>query len=318
MRQKAILLVLAAVVAVAIVVLAVLEGTGEDPPREDPPRDGNGSTNDATAGLSERIRESLGRDSAAIVALGDTRPAEGPPQVEWLRLHRPELDLAIRSGDPDAGGAALHVLGEALGSGVADVRTLIASPGYRAVWLRALAAEDPKLRAAGVDFLGRLGDDKSRTRIVRMLEDPSPTVRAVAVRSYGGLAEPGGGKRLAALADEEPDFRVRLAVLDAFRKHSKLRGVDARRVEATAIAKGSDAERIQAMANVAQFRDQDALEAIAKNLEQENANVRKSALNALRLLKDRRALPALEAYVLKEKDDALRTLAAKIVRELSG
>lgn len=318
MTQKAILLALAAIVTVAIVVLAVFEGTGEDPPRDDPPTDGSGSADAGPEGLAERIRDRLGRDAAAIVSLGDTRPAEGAAQVAWLRAHRPELDLAIRSGDPDAGGAALHVLGKALESGVADVRTLIASPGYRAVWLRALTAKDPKLRAAGVDFLARLGDDKSRTRIVRMLEDPSPTVRAVAVHSYGGLAEPGGGKRLAALADGEPDFRVRLAVLDAFRKNAKLRGVDARRIEAKAVAEGSDAERIQAMANVAHFRDQDALEAIAKNLDHEHANVRKAALNALRLLKDPRALPALKAYVLKEREDDLRTLAAKIVRELSG
>ena len=94
------MLAVVAVVTAVIVTLAVLDGSGEDPPREDPPTVRPEGLPDGTAALRERIRDSLGRDAAAIVGLGDTRPSEAEAQVAWLRLVRPDLDLAIRSGDP--------------------------------------------------------------------------------------------------------------------------------------------------------------------------------------------------------------------------
>ena len=103
------------------------------------------------------------------------------------------------------------------------MRALLTGSGSREVWGRALTAEDPKLRAAGAEFLGKLGDDGSRSRLAGMLSDPSPTVRGGAVIAYGRLAERGGGTRLARHYEDETDFHVRLVILDAFRKNRTLR-----------------------------------------------------------------------------------------------
>ena len=72
---------------------------------------------DLVRAVRARIREKLGKDPQAFGDLWHSFPKEPEDRVPWLRFFRAEFDLAIRSGDAEAGAAALGFLGEALGDG---------------------------------------------------------------------------------------------------------------------------------------------------------------------------------------------------------
>jgi hypothetical protein len=264
--------------------------------------------------LRKRVRDSLGRDPRAVAGLCAVLVKVPGDPVEWLRFFRPEFDLAIRSGESEPAAAVLATLADALGEGETNARTLIEGPGYRDTWIRALESANPTVRASATRFLGKLGGRTCQARLPAMFDDPAPGVRVAAVDVYAihGAA----AARLSAAYDEEREPRVRLAVLVAFRTNRAFRGPDAQRVEAHAVANGSDAERVQAMKNIAHFRDQDQLVAVTENLSSGSALVRRGALDALRLLQDRRALPALRAMVRTEADETLRKLAERVIGEL--
>ncbi|MHC4860914.1 MAG: HEAT repeat domain-containing protein, partial [Planctomycetota bacterium] len=209
-----------------------------------------------------RLRDRLGEDAEAIDDLRRLLPAEPARAVELLRLLRPELDLAVRSGDPAAGRAALALLLAALREGGAEVRVLIESSAFRQLHRRSLESEAPELRRAGLDFLGVIGGPAVPGLAARLLADEDPRVRGAAVRTYGAHAGPRSVERLTELFAVEMDVGVRTRILEVFGSRRELRTVEARAIERRAIEGGVGGERFQALDNLALFRDHDALEAV--------------------------------------------------------
>jgi HEAT repeat protein len=307
---------------VAALLFALKEG---DPPPRDDDRPESGAEpglpsvipparRDQAAGARARIRDSLGRDATAVAELGFSLPEAPEDRVEWLRFFRPELDLAIRSGDGAAGTAALQLLARALGEGDSPARTLIEGPGFRDTWIRALESGTDVLRASATRFLGRLGGTTCRARLPALLSDPAPGVRVAAVDVYAQHGT--SARRLAALFEKETEPRVRLAILVALREGRGFRGPEARTVEAHAIANGSEAERIQAMKTLGIYRDQDRLAEVVANLSSESPRVRRAALETIHRLKDARALAPVKEMADREIDAEIRELASRVAEDL--
>ena len=268
----------------------------------------------AVAGLRLRIRDALGRDAEAFVKLSRHTPSDPDYRVEWLRFFRPEVDLAIRSGDAGAGSAALEFIGASLGDSGSPARSLVDGPAYRDTWIRALESETQELRLAAVRLLGRLGGEPNRARVAGSLDDSSAEVRVAAVDVYVLLG--GRTSRLASRYAGEKDARVRLAILMAFAEGRAPRDAGVLEIEAAALAGGSDMERMQAMRNLARHRDQDLLEAVLGNLRSPSKAVRKCALDTLARLRDRRAVEKLRIYAKRESEPDLGALALKVADDL--
>jgi len=110
--------------------------------------------------------------------------------------------------------SALEGAGNSLIAQLAVTETFRRS-GLESDLLNALASPDPAVRMAGARLCGALRFTDAVPWLADMLDDPSPAVRDVAIRS---LAKAGGRRVVAALlerADRLPSYRLAIALSEA-------------------------------------------------------------------------------------------------------
>ena len=76
--------------------------------------------------------------------------------------------------------------------------------------------QDPRVRKAAIQTLGRIGDKLAADRAVALLGDPLPYVRAHAARALGELGRSDLARDVAALLGDQ-DWWTRLAAREALR-----------------------------------------------------------------------------------------------------
>ena len=88
-----------------------------------------------------------------------------------------------------------------------------------------LSADDPNVRRAVVDVLGRLAHPAASACLQRALADADATVRREAIRALSRLGTRGLTRRFSAMADQDVSPTVRDAAAAAlFRQHHSAEG----------------------------------------------------------------------------------------------
>jgi HEAT repeat protein len=142
------------------------------------------------AGLTRLLADPDERvTQAAAIAIGDIEPSPGlmAPVADWFR----SSDVRVRR---------------------AAVRAVLSlDTGQMAGWLLPLVADpDAEVRQGAVAALGLSGDARSATALwKRLIEDPSPAVRAEAAYHLGELSGADAGKVLRGAFAKEADSGVR-------------------------------------------------------------------------------------------------------------
>jgi HEAT repeat protein len=142
------------------------------------------------AGLTRLLADPDERvTQAAAIAIGDIEPSPGlmAPVADWFR----SSDVRVRR---------------------AAVRAVLSlDTGQMAGWLLPLVADpDAEVRQGAVAALGLSGDARAATALwKRLIEDPSPAVRAEAAYHLGELSGADAGKVLRGAFAKEADSGVR-------------------------------------------------------------------------------------------------------------
>ena len=175
----------------------------------------------ARNGDAERLRDALGSDSAAVRRraadfLGEVAAADDQATIDGL------LRAATSDDDPEVRGAAVDALDE-VGEAALEqlLEELTGGGGDEAEWVtarkfaRALRADQPELRMAAANALGRLDDASGVQPLVDALDDPDPRVRLRAGQACGTFADPRAVPGLRERLTADDDLRVRRAAANA-------------------------------------------------------------------------------------------------------
>lgn len=171
----------------------------------------------ALVALQERYLAVFGEsENVAEIVRRQASPELGPRLLHLLRDQPSPALLAVVGWlrPPGAAAAVVRFLGrteegwkvaEALGRFGPEAVTLA---------IEALADDEPNVRRAACDLLGRLGSRRASPALIGRLDDPEPMVRA---RAAVALARVGDASALAPLLShlDDPDSRTRQALIEA-------------------------------------------------------------------------------------------------------
>ena len=196
-------------------------------------------------------------------------------------------------------------------------------PGKEAVKLLLGYAQqkDPELLASALASLGTLQEREALDPVISRLKHEDLRVKRAATGALvriGEAIDPAKRNPMLQYFSEQifdADSEVRLKALEG------LLLVKDGRVVATMAPLVQDpviAVRKATLLAMAATGDASAVEGIASGLDDDNADVRKTAIEAFRRLKRKEAVGVLSGYLKKEQDKALADEATKLVQTLKG
>ncbi|MFB6071196.1 MAG: HEAT repeat domain-containing protein [Halanaeroarchaeum sp.] len=156
-------------------------------------------------------------------------------------------------------------------------------PREAADWAKAetfvddLQADEPELRMAAANVLGRLENDNAVRPLVRTLDDPDPRVRARVARALGTIGDPSAAGPLVDHLDGEP-LGVRREVADAL---GHLGNPDALQGLLSVADDDSEAMRRTVATSLGRFGDTRPVETLVDMLGDESDIVRRGAVFSL-------------------------------------
>ena len=255
----------------------------------------------ATAYVVQRARRAFGGALTDALRAGQPNVFYGEEQPFGGFQQDAAAVAAVVAGVSDPDSAVRRVSAEILGN--------LAVPEAAPALAQALDDPDPEVRAALLRALARAGAGQALLEVAACLQDPEAEVRLQAVESLRHLAGYPRGLRahlLPLLQDVEPAVRARVAA--ALLQHG--REPRAEQALHELAASGEAGSRAAAMLAFAEWGDASAFEAVARGLQDEAAQVRRSAASALSRLAPELAVQLL-GQALGDPDAAVRNAAAE-------
>ncbi|MFW6385041.1 MAG: HEAT repeat domain-containing protein [Halodesulfurarchaeum sp.] len=254
-------------------------------------------------GLVRLLRESDNptvRKRAAEILGGVDESARGhvEPLAEAVQVDENE---AVKAAAIDALTTLdrIDVLLEALGREV-DIEG--AEWAVAETFVSDLGAEEPTLRMAAANVLGKIGSSNAVGPLLERLDDPNPRVRARVARALGKIGDPTAAGALVEHLDGEP-IGVRREVADAL---GYVGGAEALAGLMTAADDENETIRRTVASSLGQFGDERAIDEVVTMLTDESDLVRRAAtFSLIEILSD----------VSTERSDALRN---EIVGKMSA
>ncbi|PCI40724.1 MAG: hypothetical protein COB53_00070 [Elusimicrobia bacterium] len=184
------------------------------------------------------------------------------------------------------------------------------------VALEALKSEDAMTRRRGAYNLGDLRNKKGVQPLINALNDENPFVRTGAISSLAKLGANESAKKILAMLGKDKDSQVRQQAANAF-ANLDIKG------EVQALIKALQDEskgvRFAAARTLGSTRSQAAAKKLAELLTspEENAGMRRVAAGALRSIRSKETLPALE-QALSDEDLNVRRQAVQAVQAIGN
>lgn len=156
--------------------------------------------------------------------------------------------------------------------------------------LSELKNKDPQIRRAAAEELGRLRNPEAKEALLKLLSDPEANVRAAAVNSLGILRIQSVSAEIAKLleTDQNPSVRQASAIALGYISDSSV---------ISSLIKGihdpHEGTRFACINSLGILRNPAAVEALAGELLNPDARIRRTASYALGNIADRRAVPFL-------------------------
>lgn len=178
--------------------------------------------------------------------------------------------------------------------------------------LAALDDPSPSVRLLAIDALGQIGDPRAVGALVALLDDKDDDVREAAVDALGEIGEPAlEALREAYIASDS--LRLRLAVVAAAVAIGSEKAVGQLRA-ALADPSTSEELRVAMLDAVQDLTGADSLPLLEVALADESKHVRREAVRSLRDVDDPAATEALIALI-DDPDDKIKSLAVRSLRE---
>jgi HEAT repeat protein len=191
---------------------------------------------------------------------------------------------------------------------------LLGRSDEHAVLPRVLAAlERPGTRQGAVRVLGFLRPDHC-TRLVELLDDSQQGIRQAAAEGLARCATPAVRASLIGALRDEPETRVRCALVDAL---GAAGGAEAARVLEGMLDAADPALRFTVVRALGRTRAPEAMPPLVRLLADPAPEFQAAALHALGQLGDPRAAEPVAAH-LRDRDRDLRLTAAFALRELGS
>lgn len=201
--------------------------------------------------------------SYVVAALGEFRH---PDTVEAIKLAYQDPDSQVRQ-------AVLQTIDRLYTGGFLKTE-------FDSLLHKALNDADIYVRSYATGIFGSIEDASALDRLIMMLSDAEPSVRAVAARGIGKRREPKGGEALIGLLGDPMAFVVSAACLA-----------------------------------LADLGDESHIAKIAEMLEHRSELVRVSAIKSLGRMRSKKSIPLLEKCLL-DKNDQVSSLAGKVIEFL--
>jgi len=234
-----------------------------------------GDVTQLTSLLRNSDSEAVRRRAAQILGGVD---ADGEPVVDTL------VTAATEDDSDDVRAAAIDALDqrhavEELVSALSDDEV----PTEGAEWARAealvdsLSSNQPELRMAAANALGRIGSKAGTKALVRHLEDPDSRVRARAARALGRIGDP---RAIAGLRErlDDPAVEVRREAADSL---GRIGGEESLSALLELLDDDSETVRRIAADSLGNFGSAKPLDALVSLLSDENEAVRRAAVFSL-------------------------------------
>ena len=256
---------------------------------------------------------------AAIDSLIQLATAEGPAVIAAAQaayqevpsgsVRRAALEVLARAGTEEQIETMLSALHEDVAESrivaIGGLRNLIehdtAGRGLDAI-VGALTDENPDVRTAAADALGRIGDVRAVEALVSAVRDDNVLARVAAIRSLGRLGDPAAGQVLKAMVRDAVGL-VSIAAIEALASIGPGEFLEV--LDACLAQEDSEVlkQTARALRGIADPRSEEALRAL---LDRDSWEVRSAAARALGERGATEAIPSLRARLDVETDDFVR------------
>jgi hypothetical protein len=160
----------------------------------------------------QKARTAGGSETEKFVAIQLALMSGGPDAADFVEklLADPGIDASLRS----------KILSEVSPTGGAffSIRRLPVSDSLGSTAMTLVRSANPEERRGGAGLLGGLHTAGSRVELTRLLEDPDPAVKQVAIRSLGFVGDQATRKILEPYAAQSADPSLQKAAATAIRE----------------------------------------------------------------------------------------------------